>query len=82
MANCEFCGAPPVFKKGDRVALNSNWFVASLGMGRQVGSKATVLGLSRTKYCVRVLFDGLKKPQIFHQSFFNFVRREPMFDQT
>jgi hypothetical protein len=64
---CEYCGAPPMFKKGDRVALNSNW--ANDGINPQRGDKATVVGQSRALGCVRVLFDGRKTLTSFHQSF-------------
>jgi len=58
-----------MYKKGDRVALNAIWMKHSGGIGRMIGSKATVLGLSRTAGCIRIVFDGTKTPRTYHQSF-------------
>lgn len=65
-----------MFKKGDRVALNAEWMKHS---GGEVGvysinRKATVIGSSRNPGCVRIVFDGTKTPQSFHQSFFRRIR--------
>ncbi len=77
MYNCEYCGAPPMFKKGDRVALNAVWHKYSGGDSDfTIGSKATVRGLSRDAGCIRIVFDGQKTPQTFHQSFLNKIRHK------
>jgi hypothetical protein len=76
--NCEICGAPPIFKKGDRVALNAVWHKHSAGTGPGIGTKATVLGPSRKALsCVRLVFDGKKTPQSFHQSFLRRIYDRP-----
>lgn len=84
--NCKYCGAPPMYKKGDRVKLNALWMKNSGGQGPAVNTKATVLGSSHTKGCVRIVIDGTKTPSTFHQSFLTkFVQvpvRKPMFDRT
>lgn len=82
--NCELCGAPPMFKKGDRVALNATWVERA---GGEIGiytldKKATVVGHSKNPGCIRIVFDCTKTPQSFHQMFLSKIRREPMFDQT
>jgi len=74
MANCAICGAPPMFKRGDRVALNAVWMKHSGGMGRNIGDRATVLGLSRTENCVRLVFDDRKTPCTYHQTFLRGIR--------
>lgn len=77
--NCEICGAPPIFKKGDRVKLNAAWVRHCNGepsMGYLLGAKATVLGPSRShRGVVRVQFDNYEAPTSFHQSFLTKVSR-------
>jgi hypothetical protein len=67
-----------MFKKGDRVALNAEWMKHSGGMvgAYTINRRATVVGVSSIKYpsCIRIIFDGTKTPQRFHQSFFNLVK--------
>jgi hypothetical protein len=65
--NCEICGAPPLFKKGDRVFLNAVW-MGHAGDAGDAGD-ATVIGQSRKPGCVRIVFDGRKTPNIYHQTF-------------
>jgi hypothetical protein len=72
---CKYCGAPPIFKKGDRVALNTEWKKASGGeMKPLIGSKATVRKAGTATGCVWVLFDDQKIAKLFHQSFFRRIR--------
>jgi hypothetical protein len=75
MRVCETCGAPPRFKTGDRVKLNAVWAKHSNEAG-EVGKRATVVGHSRkASNCIKVVFDGTKTPQSYHQSFFSWDRR-------
>ena len=71
--NCEYCGAPAMFKKGDRVALNGEWRPYG-NRGYAVGAKATVIGQSRSLGCVRLLFDARKTITTFHQSFLRRIK--------
>ena len=76
--NCRYCGAPPMFKAGDRVKLNSEWTKASGGIknyGYEKGREGVVTGPSRIEMCTMVLFDGDKRPSFWHQSFFTKIRR-------
>ena len=76
--DCEYCGAPPMFKKGDRVALNAEWMRHSGGgvIGHMVNDRATILGPSRSAAsCFRLVFDGRKTPITFHQSFLRKIRK-------
>ena len=76
MKLCEICGAPPLFKTGDRVALNAVWMQHSGGDcgNHPIGRRATVVGLSRNAGCARLVFDGTKTPTTFHQSFLRRIR--------
>jgi hypothetical protein len=64
-----------MFKTGDRVKLNAVWMKHSGGFGHQINSKATVVGQSRNLGCVRIVFDGQRTPNTFHQSFLTKIER-------
>jgi hypothetical protein len=67
-----------MFKKGDRVALNAVWHKHSAGTGPGIGTKATVVGFSRLcAACIRIVFDGKKTPQSFHQAFLRRIYDRP-----
>ena len=56
------------FKKGDRVKLNSLWTnLAAVTWTRW--RSGTIIGPSRTKNCWRLIPDGYKTPQTFHEDF-------------
>ena len=75
--NCEYCGAPRIFKKGDRVELNEAWSKHCDGDPKPAkGTRAKVVGYSHDyQYLVRIVFDfGVKTPTTFHQSFLTKVK--------
>ena len=74
--NCKYCGAPPMFKAGDKVQLNESWGKAcGQDPSYPVGMKGVVTGPSRAAMCVMVVIDGRKRPSSWHQSFFTKIRR-------
>lgn len=60
------------FSKGDKVKLGGDWAQHcqyNTSRFSPVGKRGTVVGQSRTKDCTRIIFDGQKTPQTFHNTF-------------
>jgi hypothetical protein len=59
------------FEKGEQVQLNGVWQKHCFAPSKAypAGRRAVVVGASRTKGCIRIIFDDQKTVQTFHDSF-------------
>lgn len=68
LAPCQTCMGK-YYPKGTRVRLGGRWKTWKGDNNFPVGKEGTVLGLSRTEGCIRLVFDGQKTPQTWHYTF-------------